>query len=176
MAGKNGGARPGAGRKAGDRNKETLRRELIAAKQQLEQIKNRESKGHKLAIDVLNDAMHVAYGMMAKHQPLAPNEAQMPGREPNVAEFKEWLGITVSAAKELAPFQSAKFKSVSLHVEAPIGGAPENPGAAPLQAMSPAEAYRMLRDHDVIDLSASSVVDRPPAPVAKLPARKQAKG
>ena len=175
MAG-HGGARPGAGKRPGTRDRATIEAELAKAKQQLELVAKRDRAGKKLAIEVLDDVMHVAYGMMAAHQPLAPGEALVPGRTPDPVKFAEWMATTVSAAKELAPYQSSKYKSVALHLEAPIGGAPENPGAAPLQAMSPAEAYRMLRDHDVIDLSASSVVDRPPAPVAKLPARKQAKG
>lgn len=163
MAG-HGGARPGGGKKRGQFNRETLERELVVARQQLAQYQDRQSKGHKLAIDVLNDVMHVAYGMMAKHQPQAPGETIAgTGREPNPAEFKEWLKITREAAGELAPFQSAKFKSVTHHVESPIGGAvPEN--HEPVQAVSAQEAYRLLRDRDIIDLTPTGpVVDKVPA-------------
>lgn len=164
-----GGARPGAGKKPGTRDRATIEAELTAAKQQLEQARQRDAKGHKLAVEVLNDVMHVAYGMMAKHQPLARDEIQVQGREPNPAEFKEWLGITVSAAKELAPFQSSKFKSVAFHQESPIGNTvPENPTA---ERVSPAEAYRMLRD------SSTLIELTPTASVTKLPApKKRAKG
>ena len=105
------------------KDRSTLEAELLTAKQQLAQVQNREAKGHKLAIDVLNDVMHVAYGMMAKHQPLAPGEVQASGRLPDPIEFKEWMRLTREAAGELAPFQSAKFKSVTMSIEAPPGGA-----------------------------------------------------
>lgn len=164
-----GGAREGAGRKAGVKDRATIEAELAAAKQQLEQARQRDSKGHKLAVEVLNDVMHVAYGMMAKHQPLAPNEVQVAGRDPNVGEFKEWLKITREAAGDLAPYQSSKFKSVTFHQEAPIGNTvPENPTA---ERVSPAEAYRMLRD------SSTLIELTPTASVTKLPApKKRAKG
>lgn len=169
-----GGARPGGGKRKGQWDRATLEAELAAAKQQLAQVESRQQKGHKLAVEVLNDVMHVAYGMMAACQPLAPGETLVPGRKPDPAEFKEWMRITVDTAKELAPFQSAKFKSVTHHLETPIGGkVPENPNAEPVQAVSPAEAYRRLRDHDIIDLTATAVVDKPPAGVAKLPAPKK---
>lgn len=168
MAGR-GGARAGAGKKPGQFNRQTLEAELLAAQQQLAQHQDRQSKGHKLAVDVLNDVMHAAYGMMAKHQPLAPGEAAASGREPNPVEFKDWMRLTREAAGELAPFQSAKFKSVTHSIERlPAQGAtvPENPGVT--RAMSGQEAYRLLRDSStLIELKPSATVTRLPAKKAK---------
>lgn len=176
MAGR-GGKRAGAGKRVGQFNRASLEAELLAAKQQLAQYESRQSKGHKLAIEVLNDLMHVAYGMMAKHQPLAAGEVPAVGRIPNPAEFKEWMKITREAAGELAPFQSSKFKSVSLSVEQPPGGngnmVPENPGA--VRAMTPQEAYRMLRDSsELIELRPNAPT--PAGKVAVLKPKKQARG
>lgn len=165
MAGR-GGARSGAGKRTGQFNRATLEAELAAAKQQLDQVRTRQTTGQKLAIEVLNDVMHAAYGMMAKHQPLAPGEVAINGRTPDPAEFKEWMRLTREAAGELAPFQSAKFKSVTLSVEQPPGGAvPENAGV--VRPMSAQEAYRMLRESSqLIDIRPNTVV-KLPAPAAK---------
>lgn len=163
-----GGARAGAGKRKGQWDRATLEAELIAAKQQLAQHEARQSKGQKLAVEVLNDVMHVCYGLMAKHQPAAPGEVLAIGREPSQEKFVDYMRLTMDAAKELAPFQSSKFKSVTHSIEQPPGGAatvPENPGA--VLAMSPQEAYRMLRD-------SSQLIDLVPN-VVKLPAPKPKK-
>lgn len=166
MAGR-GGARVGAGKRKGQFDRATLEAELAAARQQLDQVRTRQTAGQRLAIEVLNDVMHAAYGMMAKHQPLAPGEVLAAGRVPNDAEFKEWMRLTREAAGELAPFQSAKFKAVTMSIEQPPGGTvPESAGV--VRPMSAQEAYRMLRE-------SSQLIDIRPNTVVKLPVPTKAK-
>jgi len=172
MAGK-GGAREGAGRKKGGVNKATLEAELARAQSQLieltaEREAERAGRGRKKAVDVLDDVMHAAYGLMAMYQPLAPGEVAQPGsgREPNDEKFRYFLERTTDAAGKLANFQSPKFKSVVLAVDPSLGAAagaganlgaasPELPAGAPgtVQALTPSQAYRALRDNDLIDLT-----------------------
>lgn len=181
MAGK-GGARPGAGRKRGGMNRANLEAALAAAQQQLvtitaEREAEKAGRGRKLAIDVLDDIMHAGYGLMAKHQPLEEGEVVAPGsgRDPNEEKFRYFLDVTKDAAKSLANFQSPKFKSIAIGIDpslAAAGGAPP-PSAVPapgtLEQLSPAQSYRMLRDHDLIDLSAE-----PKPAQAAAPAKKRA--
>lgn len=172
---------PGAGRKAGGKNKATLEAELAAAQSQLVLIEqqreaDRAGRGRKPAVDVLDDIMHAGYGLMAKHQPLEPGEAIAPGsgREPDDAKFHLYLDITKDAAKALAPFQAPKFKSVVIGVDpsltaAVAGGAlaPGVPGTT--ERLSPAQAYRQLRDADVIDMAPAK-----PTPAAETKKAKRA--
>lgn len=186
MAGK-GGAREGAGRKKGGVNKATLEAQLAAAQSQLieltkEREAEREGRGRKSAIDVLDDVMHASYGLMAQHQPPAPGEAIDPrsGREPNEEKFRYYLEQTKDAAGKLANFQSPKFKSVVLGVDPSLAAAAgassavapssaELPPAPGMQALTPSQAYRLMRDSDVIDLTPQGpkAVQGPQQPAAK---------
>lgn len=183
MAGK-GGARPGAGRKQGGVNKATLEAQLAAAEAQLVRLtQEREAEqagnGRKSAIAVLDDIMHASYGLMAQHQPLAHNEQAQPGRDPNEEKFRYFLEQTKDAAGKLANFQSPKFKSVVLGVDPSLAAAAGAPGALPpsdpaavpgaMQQLSPSQAYRLMRDNDVIDLTPQGpkVVQGPQQPAKK---------
>lgn len=177
-----GGARAGAGRRVGSKDRATLEAELAAAQQQLldltkEKEAARAARGRKQAVDVLDDIMHAGYGLMAKHQPLEPGEVQQPGRDPSEEKFRYFLDVTKDAAKALANYQSPKFKSVTIAVDPSLAaaGAPSSapPAAAPgtLEQLSPAQSYRMLRDHDMIDLTPAP---KPAAAPAAAPAKKRA--
>lgn len=153
------GPRPNAGRKPGSSNVKTLTAELAAVREKLAAEQARQRQGRKRGTEVLDDIMHVAYGMMAMYQPQAPGEALAPGRKPNPAEFKEWLKLTKEAAEAIAPYQSAKLKAIIPLPEAPPGAmsaaesAPAPSGV--VTRMSAQEAYRLLRDSsDLIDLKA----------------------
>src|SRR6185295_15957865 len=63
MAG-TGGARPGAGRKPGTLNKATIERALRAARQ----VADAKAAGRKLAVEVLDECMHLTMGMAAEFQ------------------------------------------------------------------------------------------------------------
>lgn len=160
-----GGYRPNAGRRKGQMDRATLEAELAAAQQQLVEMSKKRQAGRKLAVDVLDDIMHLSMGLAAKYQPLAGNEIKGPGREPDEPKFKEYLAITIDTAGKLANFQSPKFRSTTLHVEGVNGVPADGPGqVAPARRMSGQEAYRMLRDSaDLIELSPVAKVDKVPA-------------
>lgn len=163
-----GGARPGAGRPHGSKDRATLEAELATAQAQLVLVEqqreaDRAGRGRKQAVDVLDDIMHAGYGLMGKHQPLADGEVLAPGsgRDPNEEKFRYFLDVTKDAAKALANYQSPKFKSVTIGVDPSLAAAAGAPGAVVSMAgepgtterMSPAQAYRLLRDSDLIDMT-----------------------
>jgi len=158
-----GGARPGAGKKKGSFDRATLERELAAAQQQLVELTKKRETGRKMAVDVLDDIMHLSMGLAAKHQPLEANEIAGPGRDPNDEKFHRYLELTVDTASKLANFQSPKFKSVTLSVETPPGGAvPAGGVVGAITRMSAQEAYRMLRDSsELIDLQPEAPAEQP---------------
>ena len=87
-----GGARKGAGKKLGQRDRATLEGELAVALAQLADLtekreQERAASGRKQAVAVLDDIMHAGYGLMAKHQPLEQGEVVAPGsgRDPKGA-------------------------------------------------------------------------------------------
>lgn len=173
-----GGARPGAGKKKGKPEYATLEAQLVTAQQQLatltaEREAEKAGRGRKLAIDVLDDIMHAGYGLMAKHQPLEPGEVVHPGsgRDPNEEKFRYFLDVTKDAAKGLANFQSPKFKSITVGVDASLAAAASAAPSAQVpgttRQLSPAQAYRMLRDSDVIDLTPAAPTEDKPAKKAK---------
>jgi hypothetical protein len=159
-----GGARVGAGKKKGQLDRATLEAELAAAQQQLVEMSKRRQAGRKLAIDVLDDVMHMALGLASRHQPLSSGEVATPGRrEPDNEKFDRYLDLTVDAAGKLANFQSPKFRSTTLTVETPNGMPADGPGmVAGARRMSGQEAYRMLRDSsELIELNPVSNVAKP---------------
>lgn len=155
-----GGARRGAGRKRGP-SKATIERQLLAQRIAAEQ---QGKPGRKLAKEVLDDLMHTALGMAAKYQPLPDGVVPMNGQKPDEAKFVEYLKLAGGFATDLAPYQSFRFKAVLMSQEPLPGGSAIVPGpgdqAGAMTRMSPQQAYRLLRDSDVIDVSpASQVVD-----------------
>lgn len=161
-----GGARPGGGKRKGQWDRATLEAELAAAQQQLVELSKKRQAGRKLAVEVLDDIMHLAMGLAGKHQPLTSNEIAGPGREPDEAKFDKYLSMTGEFAGRLANFQSPKFKSTTLHVEGITGVPADGPGqVAPARRMSGQEAYRMLRDSaDLIELNPVAKSDKVPVP------------
>ena len=96
--------------------------------------------------------MHTFLGLAAKYQPLAPGVPLQAGQEPNMERFVQFAVLARDTAKELAPFQSPKFKSIEVY-QAPA--VPINqPGAvAHSSKLTPQQAYRLFRDSDIIDVS-----------------------
>jgi hypothetical protein len=123
-----GGARPGAGRKAGGKNKATLERELLAAKATIRQAK----EGRELAKDVLERLMldldrfkSLAEGAAALHKPPTAGELKAAAeRGLSLAKgdwglFGEWFDRAVgtardaaTVAKDLAKYQSPQIRAV----------------------------------------------------------------
>lgn len=130
MAGR--GSAPGerrGGRVKGKANRvteERLERERIARQAQTEVDKAYHAKV-KLGKDVLEDYMMAFHGIAAHYQNQLAN-AVAGGKPPaaaDLAAFKEWGTLVATTAKNLAEFQSPKFKAIA--VMAP----PPNPNQAP---------------------------------------------
>ena len=100
--------RPKGSPKFGGKQKGRLNNATIAKIQEAS-IRAAEARklGRKQAVDVLDDLMHTAMGMASKYQP------PVKGADPvDENKFKEWLQIAGVFAKNLADFQSPKFKAV----------------------------------------------------------------
>lgn len=176
MAGQNGGARPGAGRRAGSKSKATVEQELLAERILAEQ---QQKPGRKLAREVLDDFMHLFMGLAAQHQPL-PQGVVEPAGAParDEAKFMRYATAAGDFAGKLAKYQSPTFKSIAVGVgEFPIGAADQVPGVEPpsspgapgsVTKLTPSQAYRLFRDQDLIDMN--------PEPPAKRKSNKAAGG
>lgn len=159
-SGKRGGARANAGRKPNVPNKATVERALIAARIAQEQAGK---PGRKLAREVLDDFMALFTGMAAMHQPLPDGVVPMNGQKPDEAKFLLFAQLAVDTAAELAPYQSPKFKATIQLPELPPGDnfAGAIGDQAGVHRMTPQQAYRMLRDADVIDVQHQVVAGKP---------------
>lgn len=108
---KNGGKRPGSGRKRGGKNKATILRET----KQAEVIAAMVDSGKPLAITVLQKAMEFAEGAVAAFKPTLAAElaaGRAPNPDGNVEEFGRWFDRWLKTASELASYQTAKIKAM----------------------------------------------------------------
>lgn len=158
------------GRTKGTPNKASIEREALLARLAAEQ---QQKPGRKLAREVLDDLMHLALGMAAKYQPLPDGVVPMAGQKPDENKFIEYATLAGSFAKDLAPYQSPRFKAVMNLGEQMPGGVPMTPATVgpAIEQMSAQQAYRLLRDADVIDVDANPA----PAQVVPIAAKKVAK-
>jgi hypothetical protein len=147
------------GRARGTPNKATEERVLLA-KRILEEQAGK--PGQKLAREVLNDFMQLFTGMAAKHQPLPVGVVPMNGAVPDEKKFLEYAQLAVSTAAELAPYQSPKLKAVMVSQETLPGATLPAPADGQASTLTPQQAYRLLRDADVIDMSPSKPRANPP--------------
>ncbi len=163
MAG-NGGARKGAGRKPGIPNKVNIERAILA-----EQITNESRKrGAKLGREVMEEFMHLFAGMAAAYQPLPPGMTATDGRKPDEVKFLTYAKLAVDVAKDVAEYQSPKLSRIMVH-QAPTAPIEQPAANAMTSQLTPQQAYRLLRDADVIDMATA-----PAAQAAK--AKKAASG
>lgn len=141
------GTRAG-GRAKGTPNKATIERAIIA-----EQIVERATmSGKKLAKEVLDDFMHLFAGMAAAYQPLPPGMVAPAGKAQDEAKFLTYAKLAIDTAAELGPYQSPRLKAIQVHAvpTAPIDQPGQN---AMTSELTPQQAYRLLRDTDVIDMT-----------------------
>ncbi len=134
------GMRPG-GRSKGTPNRSTterLERERIAQQAQHEVDRNRQANT-KLGKDVLEEFMRLFAGMAAAYQPLPEGMAPPPGRTPNETKFLIYARLTVETARDLAAFQSPKFKAIQVMAPPPT----------PLPAPAPADGNVVTIDDPV---------------------------
>ncbi len=105
------------GRQRGTMNKTTkerLERERIAKQAQDEVDKARWAQT-RLGKDVLEDFMKIFAGMAAQYQPLPRGMVAVPeGREPNEEKFLLWAKLACETARDLANFQSPRFKAIQI--------------------------------------------------------------
>lgn len=175
MAGKkgvSGGARTGAGRPKGSLSKSTIERAALAERIIAEQ---KQQPGKKLAREVLDDFMHLFTGLAAMHQPLPDNVLPQPGQKPDEAKFLNYAKLAVDVAGQLANYQSPKFKAIVMTgLENNPGGALPTPAdvVGQVEQVTAQQAYRMLRDSDVIDITPNPA----PAQVVPIKPKKAARG
>ena len=121
----NGGARPGAGRKRGGKNKATIEREINAAAV----IDRARKEGRELAVDVLERIMKLCEGAAGAFRPTtqrdvaAGNPTNPDGNEP---VFGQWVDRWTYCAKELAKYQSPQVKAIEQPAPPPDVNAPED--------------------------------------------------
>jgi hypothetical protein len=150
------GVKPGerrGGRKKGTPNKATRERALLAKRVLEEQ---RGQPGRKLAREVLDDFMHLFTGMAAVYQPLPPGAVPGAHQQPDERKFLEYAKLAIDTAAQLAAFQSPKLKAVlTTNSEPCVGSSVGPPLGSPGEhrTYTPLEAYRRLRDGDLIDLT-----------------------
>lgn len=151
------------GRKTGGRvegvpNKATTQKELLAARIMAE---HEQKPGRKLAKEVLDDFMHLFMGLAAQHQPLPPGVVDPSGATRDEVKFVQYANMAREFARDLVKFQSPTFGMVKVSVEnrfplpgdgvLPVPPAVE-PGQASPMKLTPSQAYRLMRDADVIDI------------------------
>lgn len=160
-----GGARSNSGPKVGSKHKATQERELLAERIIAEQQERK--PGRKLAREVLDEFMHLFMGLAAQHQPLPQGVVDPTGAQRDEDKFVRYAGMAREFARDLAKYQSPTFKAVAFLNETRFPGAgeggdqvpaPSVPGQA--QELTPSQAYRLLRDANVIDIDPEA----PPAP------------
>ena len=114
------GSRPGerrGGRKRGVPNRATVERAEIALRSTAEA----KASGRKLGKEVLEELMVLFGGLASKFQPesmdkIVVQEWTKGDREPM---FHKYASLAVKVAKDLADFQSPRFKAVEVHAPAP---------------------------------------------------------
>ena len=122
------GAKPGerrGGRQAGTPNRQTV--------EKLEQarlhVENARGAGKKLGKEILEDFMHLFAGMAATYQPL-PAGVVDERRSPDEDKFLVYAKLAVQTAKDLADFQSPKFKAIMVQgtIDVPSQGTSRTEG------------------------------------------------
>lgn len=119
------------GRQRGTPNKSTQERleaERVALQAQKEVDKARQAHT-KLGKDVLEEFMKTFAGMAAYHQPVPEGVVAPPGRMPDEGKFLTYAKLTVETARDLANFQSPRFRAISIMT--PPANPPANPLAPP---------------------------------------------
>lgn len=134
------------GRQKGTPNKKTTERveaERIARQAQAEVDKAAIAKV-KLAKDVLEDYVGAFHNMAAYYQNRVA-AAFAAGREPtaaDIAAFEKWGTLTAQTAKNLAEFQSPKFKAIAIAAPPP---SPNVPTADPAKVVDITDPVKLAR-------------------------------
>lgn len=140
----------GPGRPKGSPNKATIEQAEIAKRQ----VEGAKVSGRKLGKELLDDFAHLFAGMAAAYQPAPPGQPPRPNQ--NEEKFLTYGKLAVETAKDLAKFQSPTFRAIALSADPTRPAVPQIPG--PTTKVSPMEAFRLMRDGDVIDAEFEEVV------------------
>jgi hypothetical protein len=127
------------GRVKGTPNRVTVEK-LEVARIAVEQAKGRNVK---LGKEILEEFMMLFAGMAAQCQPIPEGMATPPGRTPDEPKFIEYATLAVKTAKDLADFQSPKFKAIM------VSGAPGEDAPRLL----PTGGDNVVTIHDAVALS-----------------------
>lgn len=123
---KTGGRQRGSANKA---TKERLEQERVALQAQREVDKAR-AANTVLGKDMLERFMITFAGMAAHHQPIPEGQVAQPGRKPDESKFLTYAKLTVETARDLAQFQSPKFKAIQV-IAPPANIPPPTPATGP---------------------------------------------
>lgn len=93
------------GRTAGTPNRSTVERALRAARQ----VAEAKASGRKLAVDVLDECMHLTMGMAAEFQKAAGGPMPLPA---DWDKFWQCVDAAIESAGKLAKYQSPTMKAV----------------------------------------------------------------
>ncbi len=132
------GTRPG-GRRGNTPNKRTTE----AIERARLDVENARGAGKKLGKEVLEEFMHLFAGMAAQYQPL-PANVVIPGREPNEDKFLTYAKLAVQTAKDLADFQSPKFRAIMVSAPTDQPGKTINPDGSNVTQL-PSDAAALAR-------------------------------
>lgn len=130
------GAKPGerrGGRAAGTPNKRTITKKLMGEYMQtpegrvligeVVQQQQPRSQGKK-AVEILDTLMNLTMGYVARYQPKPNADGQETNAVADAEQFKEYLGLATSCAKELAKYQSPTFKAIATQEVPPTPALP----------------------------------------------------
>ena len=137
------------GRQKGTPNRKTvaaLRAQRIAEQAQAEVDKAKAAKV-KLGKDVLEDYMGAFHNLSVFYQRrIAEQLAKNLEPDPkDIAAFEKWGGLTATTAKNLAEFQSPKFKAIAVLAPPPSPVPPAN--GAPGKVIDLTDAVALSRNY-----------------------------
>jgi len=106
-----GGTRPGAGRKAGGKNRATIEREILAA----QQIDAARRGRRRLAVDEIEKALQIAEKFVSANEPELIKDTkgrvvQLKGG--HIKLYGQWFDRWTCLLKELAKYQSPQIKAI----------------------------------------------------------------
>ena len=164
------------GRRRGSKNKTTIERERQAdlTRERLamldkapgaeQQVVEAQTRGVKLAKDVLRDLMQLFMGLTAIHQPVPKGQeeaARLEGRDPDPEKFRYFAQLTRDTARDLAPFESPRFSAVmvgatTINKVEVTGGMPEDFHAPPDAAQTLAPLTTIEAEDDYVPPAAAA--------------------
>lgn len=136
------GMRPG-GRKKGTPNRATVER-VEQARIAVEQARGRNVK---LGKDVLEEFMMLFADIARHHMPRVPGLPMPEHGKPNEEKFLTYAKLAAATAKDLADYQSPKFKAIA------IATAPGTPGAGAESEAGVLDSAKIINMRDAVSMT-----------------------